>query len=174
MGNYAFIDGQNLHLGTHSQECSWNIDFKKLRIYLKDKYHVEKAFYYIGYVSSENQELYTLLQEAGFIIQFKKQTEKLVSQKKGNIDSDLIFNVMQHLLEKSECFEKIVLISGDGDFKILVDYLIKKWRFEKILFPSKKFASSLYKKLGSIYYDYLINVKNKIEYKKSGQKKEVP
>ena len=60
-----------------------------------------------------------------------------------------------------------ILVSGDGDYKLLVDFLIEENRFEKILFPDKKFASSLYKKLGSEYFDYLENkdIKDKIEHK---------
>ncbi|MCD4704566.1 hypothetical protein K8R66_00655 [bacterium] len=38
---------------------------------------------------------------------------------------------------------------------MLVDFLIEEDRFEKILFPNKKFASSLYKKLPTKYYDFL-------------------
>lgn len=72
---------------------------------------------------------------------------------------------MQTLIDKGDSFDKILLISGDGDFKILVDYLIKKERFLKILFPSKKFASSMYKNLDARYYDILLNLKGKISYK---------
>jgi len=63
---------------------------------------------------------------------------------------------------KKEDFSKIILVSGDGDYKLLVDFLIEENKFEKILFPNKKFASSLYKKLGSQYFDYLENLKDKI------------
>lgn len=80
MKNYAFIDGQNLYLGV--REDGRKLDFARLRIYLKDKYHIEKAYYYIGYITPENQELYLYLQEVGFILVFKKQSEKLSSQKK--------------------------------------------------------------------------------------------
>ena len=34
--NIAFIDGQNLHLGTRIE--GWSIDHQKLRVYLADKY----------------------------------------------------------------------------------------------------------------------------------------
>ena len=63
---------------------------------------------------------------------------------------------------------RIVLVTGDGDFYELVRYLIKGDRFEKLLFPSQQNASSLYKKLGSEYFDSLgnNNVKSIIEYKK--------
>jgi len=65
-------------------------------------------------------------------------------------------------------FDKIVLVSGDGDYKMLVDFLIEENKFERMLFPSKTNSSSLYQELGSEYFDYLENkdVKDKIEYKK--------
>ena len=65
---YAFIDSQNLNLGVRS--LGWQVDYKKLRLYLKNKYGVEQAFMFIGMVSS-NQKLYTQLQAAGFILIFK-------------------------------------------------------------------------------------------------------
>ena len=77
---------------------------------------------------------------------------------------------MEKLIEESEEFDKVLLVSGDGDFKILVDYLIKKDRFLKILLPNKKFASSLYKELGSEYYDYIANFRSLIEYHKKNKK----
>jgi hypothetical protein len=62
--------------------------------------------------------------------------------------------VMKHLYLR-EPFDRIVLVSGDGDYKLLVDFLIQEQRLAKILFPYGTFASSLYKKLGSEYFDAL-------------------
>lgn len=67
--NIAFVDGQNLHLGT--KENGWKVDHKKLRVYLRDKYGVGEAYYVLGYVSEENQDLYNNLQKSGFIVLFK-------------------------------------------------------------------------------------------------------
>jgi len=64
---------------------------------------------------------------------------------------------------KKEKFDKIILVSGDGDYIKLVNFLIKENKFKKILFPNKKFASSLYKQITRVYYDYLENIKNKIK-----------
>lgn len=66
--NYAFVDGQNLNLGV--REIGWKIDFKKFRVYLKEKLAVKKAYYFIGYVEG-NSDLYASLQEAGYILIFK-------------------------------------------------------------------------------------------------------
>ncbi len=47
---------------------------------------------------------------------------------------------------------------------MLVDFLIEEDKFEKILFPNKKYASSLYKKLGRKYFAHLedTDIKKKI------------
>lgn len=167
--NYAFIDGQNLHLGTAKAEIDpWTIDLARFKVYLKDKYNISRIYYFLGYVQDGNIELYTRLQELGYIVVFKKQVDSMKSTKKGNIDSDLIFRVMEKLIEEPDEFDKILLVSWDGDFKILVDYLIKKDRFLKILLPNKRFASSLYNELDRIHKDYIINARPKIEYKKRG------
>lgn len=70
---------------------------------------------------------------------------------------------MKNLIDNKN-FDKIVIVSGDGDYKKVIDYLIKKNRFEKILFPNRKFSSSLYKELGDKLFDYLDNVKNQIKW----------
>lgn len=160
--NLAFIDGQNLYLST-TQE-GWKVDLIKFRIYLADKYKVKEAYYFLGYVSDEQEDLYNNLQKAGFIVVFKEHHSSSVGKKKGNVDSDIIFEIMKNLLD-NKGFNKMVLVSGDGDYKKVVDYLIKKNKFVKILFPNKKFASSLYKKLTVKYFDYLNDseIKKKIE-----------
>jgi uncharacterized LabA/DUF88 family protein len=50
---------------------------------------------------------------------------------------------MHRLLEEND-FDKIVLVTGDGDYIKTVNYLIEIDRLEKILFPNNKY-SSLYK-----------------------------
>lgn len=44
---YAFIDASNLFYGGE-KSLGWKIDYKKLFKYLKDKYNVQKCFYYGG------------------------------------------------------------------------------------------------------------------------------
>ena len=161
--NIAFIDGQNLHLGTIQD--GWKVDLKKLRVYLKDKYHITEAYYFLGYVSEAEQDLYNNLQKSGFIVLFKEHNPVLKSMKKGNVDTDIVFEIMKNLIENKD-FDKVVIISGDGDYKKVVDYLIKKGRFIKILFPNRDFASSLYKHFGAEFFDYLYNIKTYIEWHK--------
>lgn len=162
--NFAFIDGQNLYMGTAKRETDpWKIDLKRFRVYLAEKYSVTTAFYHLGYTqdSLRAKEVYEEIQSAGFILVFRQHSEMMMGSKKGNVDSDIIFSVMKRLYKKED-FKKVILVSGDGDYKDLVDFLIEEKRFEKILFPDRKRASSLYKKLGSEYYDNLENLKTYI------------
>jgi len=181
MKNLAFIDGQNLHFGTiKCNDCSekynipikeiklsdckcgkaWKVNLEKFRIYLKENYDVERAYYFLGYLEEENDDIYKDIQEAGFIVSFREHHKLSKSAKKGNVDTEIVFEVMKSVIDND--FDKVVLISGDGDYKKLVQYLIDKNKFAKILFPNKKFASSLYNSIGSEYFDYLENIKNYI------------
>lgn len=169
ISNLAFIDGQNLYIGTAKRQINpWKIDLIRFYVYLKQKYNVYKAYYFLGYIQEMNEELYEEIQSSGFILMFREHNSAMIGKKKGNVDSDIIFQIMKKMY-KNENFGKIVLISGDGDYKLLVDFLIEEGKFKKILFPDRNRASSLYKKIGSIYFDSLdsVGVRAKIEKEKS-------
>ncbi|MDD4409363.1 MAG: NYN domain-containing protein [Candidatus Pacebacteria bacterium] len=165
--NLAFIDEQNLYRGTMETDPKWRVDLFKFRKYLSEKYDVKRAYYFLGFLDEENQSLYDRIQESGFVIKFRRYNSAMKSKKKGNVDSDIIFDVMKRLY-RQEDFDKVLLVSGDGDYMMLVDFLIEEGKFKKILFPNKDFASSLYKKMGSEYFDFLSNgdIKKKIEKQK--------
>ncbi len=156
-------------MGTAKCAPSWRIDLARFRVYLERKYGVGKAFYYLGYIedSKRAEELYEEIQSAGFILVFRQHTSAMLGKKKGNVDSDIILSIMRRLY-KREDFGKVVLVSGDGDYKGLVDFLIEEDRFAKILFPNRQFASSLYKTIGAPYFAHLSDpgVRAKIEKKK--------
>ena len=162
--NLAFIDGQNLFMNTAKRVINpWVIDLARFNVYLKRKYNVSKAYYFLGYVQDEHNDIYEEIQKAGFILLFRLHNPAMVGKKKGNVDSDIIFSVMKKLYRKED-FNKIILVSGDGDYKLLVDFLIEENRFEKILFPDRQFRSSLYKELTNNYFVYLddTDIQNKI------------
>ncbi len=155
MNNQAFIDGQNLKVSILNAIPSWVIDLRVFRVFLLEKYKVDKAYYFIGAYNPENEELYDALRGYGFIVVFREHTGRSLSHKKGNVDTDIVFSVMKKLVER-EKFKKVVLVSGDGDYWRMVDYLIKKNKFEKLLVPNKETLSSLYrKKTPDTYRAYL-------------------
>lgn len=166
--NIAFIDWQNLHLWTTSEE--WKVDFNKFRIYLNKKYNVDEAYIFLWFIKDDNQDMYRKIQKAGFILEFRDHNSNMLWKKKWNVDVDIVFEIMHRLLEEND-FDKIVLVTGDWDYIKLVKYLIVKNKLKKILFPNKRF-SSLYKSISSNYWVNLSlpDIRKKFEF----IKKEVP
>lgn len=158
MNNHAFIDGQNLHLG-----LSWKMDYRKFRQYLKNKYEVTKAFLFIGYIK-KNTELYKRLYDQGFILIFKsvmdiKRSDGKVTHK-GNVDAELVM----HAMIEYHNYDKAIIVSNDGDFHCLIQYLEENKKLQKIICPNNK-----YSKLLRRYSNYIITIdtlKSSLEYKK--------
>ena len=160
---YAFIDSQNLNLGIRS--LGWQIDYGKLRLYLKNKYGVDQAFMFIGLVSN-NQKLYTQLQAAGFILVFKPTVRYFENGKetvKGNVDAELVLHAAA--IEYPN-YDKAVIITGDGDFACLVEFLEDKDKLLRVLTPNSKYSKLLRPYSG--YIVELSKLRNSLEYKKAG------
>jgi uncharacterized LabA/DUF88 family protein len=137
--NYAFIDSQNLYLGVI--KSGWELDYQKFRNYLRTKYKVSKAYLFIGYVPT-NTNLYRSLQEAGFILIFKPVLEIRQAKKttyKGNVDAELVL----HTMIEFPNYDRAIIVSGDGDFRCLVEHLDSENKLFKVLVPNYKYSSLL-------------------------------
>lgn len=153
--NYAFIDSQNVNLSI--QELGWKLDFKKFRIYLKEKYGVSKAYLFIGYLP-ENQNLYRSLQEFGYVLIFKPVMRRDDGKPKGNVDADL---VLQAMIDYKE-YNKAILISNDGDFHCLVNYLYEKDKLKVVISPNYVKCSALLKKAAREKIVFMNNLAKKL------------
>lgn len=169
---YAFIDSQNLNLGT--QKVGFKMDWRKFRKYLADKYNVTHAFMFIGYMA-ENEQLYEHMHELGYLIALKPtldistpppsaqpsaaevvaevdkatkpdahepepaSTEHVKPVVKGNIDADLVLYAMKELPN----YDKAIIVSGDGDFLSLIEYLDEQGKLLHIMAPNWQYSSLL-------------------------------
>lgn len=167
---YAFIDSQNLNLGTSKDLFNkkgkiiykgWRLDFKKFRVYLRDKFRVSKAFLFLGYIKG-NSQLYKHLQSFGYELIFKPTTMDGLGKPKGNIDAEL---VLHSSVIEYDNYNKAVVVSGDGDFRCLYEYLTKKKKLLRIVIPNLKAQSSLLRDFES-YKTFIEYERHKLEYKK--------
>lgn len=162
--NYAFIDSQNLNLAI--QAMGWKLDFKRFRVYLKDKYAIQKAFLFIGYIPG-NEALYTYLQRCNYIVIFKPtiqgkgdEDEKII---KGNVDAELVLHTMIELPQ----YDKAIIVSGDGDFHCLIEYLVEHDKLLHLLIPNPRQYSALLRKFRP-YFMYIHELSQKLGKQKSG------
>lgn len=158
--NYAFIDSQNLNLSIRA--LGWALDFRRFRIYLRENYGIIKAFLFIGYIEGNN-ELYTALQEAGFICVFKPTLVYKDGTTKGNCDAELVLYAMIELRN----YERAVIVTGDGDFYCLVNYFIEQEKLKAVIIPNRlKFSALLKFKIFRPYLRYMNDLEDMLAYKK--------
>lgn len=180
---YAFIDSQNLNLGV--QKAGWKINWLKFRQYLEREYNVTKAYMFIGYIM-DNEAMYEQLHDQGFLIVLKPTVEtmaaltpeekKLAKKKgedeeqtkpiiKGNIDAELVLYAMKEMGN----YQKAIIVSGDGDFLCLAEYLAEKKRLLHIMTPNWRYSSLL-----KPYDDYIVRIdqlRKELEHKDFRHKK---
>lgn len=170
---YAFIDSQNLNLGTSKDLFrngkiiykGWKLDFKKFRQYISDKFRVNKAFLFIGYLK-QYEELYEFLKSLGYILVFKPTVKDDHGKPKGNVDAEL---VLHSAAIEYKNYDKAIIVSGDGDFCCLHKFLAKNQKLAKIIIPNKHSESSLLKQFQN-YKLFLYREKNKLEFRQKNRK----
>ena len=167
---FAFIDSQNLNMGVgcdvirHGRKVytGWKLDFEKFRIYLRDKHKVDTAFLFIGNLPG-NESLYTYLQRIGYVLILKPTTSYKDGdgkmKVKGNVDTDL---VLYATAREAKNYDKAIIVSGDGDFLSLYDYLDEQSKLGKILIPCKLNYSNLLNKY-SEFFDFVSVNRKKLE-----------
>lgn len=147
--NYAFIDSQNLNLGI--QKMGWKMDWRKFRQFLRDIYNVKNAYMFIGHMP-EHEDLYEKMHDAGYLVVLKptqdltkvpveKEQGEETEQKhiKGNVDADLVLWAMREINN----YDKAVIVSGDGDFFGLYEYLKEQGKLLNILTPNWQYSQLL-------------------------------
>jgi uncharacterized LabA/DUF88 family protein len=129
--NIAYIDAANLDRAL--KDLNWKLDYKKFRVWLSDKYKIERAYIFIGLIP-KYKDLYTHFQECGFTVIFKEVVYQGGGIPKGNCDTDLIMQAMADAYEGS--LQKALIISSDGDYAPLVKKLQSREQFLAILSPA--------------------------------------
>jgi len=160
-GNFAFIDGANLYRGI--SDLGWNLDYKRFRIWLSEKYKVKTAYIFIGLVP-EYKDLYTYLQESGFTLIFKEVIYDGKGKPKGNCDADLVLHAVRNTYE--EKYDNAVIVSSDGDYASLVKFLLERGKLRAILSPHNKDLCSLLLKRTGAPIVYIRDKKSILERKK--------
>ena len=124
-----------------------------------DKFRVSKAFFFIGYME-EYRSFYDSIRSYGYELVFKPTITDGTGKTKGNIDAELVLH--SAAIEFTN-YDKAVVVSSDGDFYCLYEYLTDCNKLLKIILPNRKTASTLLNRFEHLQYE-LVRDKSKIEY----------
>lgn len=155
--NFAFIDTQNVNLSIKDQW--WKLDWKKFRIYLKDKYKITKTYLFIGFIPN-NQQMYTFFQDCWYTLVFKPVLNLKDWKTKWNVDAEL---VLQAMIDYSK-YDKAIIVTWDGDFACLVKYFYEKNKLSKLIVPNKNKYSIFLKQTAKEKIESLTNLKEKLHF----------
>jgi uncharacterized LabA/DUF88 family protein len=118
-----FIDGANLH--ATAKTLGFDIDYKRLLKEFQSRGTLVRAYYYTAVIEDQDfssiRPLIDWLDYNGYTV-VTKATKEFVDASgrrkvKGNMDIELAVNAM----ELAAHVDQIVLFSGDGDFRSLVE-----------------------------------------------------
>jgi uncharacterized LabA/DUF88 family protein len=137
----AYIDASNLKFGI--EQSGWKLDYKSFRSWLRDKFGVSKVILFMGLIP-DNADLYNYLQSISYDISFKPTITSKEGRTKGNVDGELILTIAKDFYEHN--LESVVLVSGDGDYHCIVEFLKEKNISIQIVSPNKKYLSLLLKR----------------------------
>jgi Uncharacterized conserved protein len=123
-----FIDGSNLYAAARA--LNFDIDYKKLLDLFASKGRLIRAFYYTALIEDQEyspiRPLVDWLDYNGYTMvtkPTKEFTDAMGRRKiKGNMDIELAIDVM----EMAQHLDHVVLFSGDGDFRRLVEAVQRK------------------------------------------------
>ncbi len=123
-----FIDGSNLYAAARSLD--FDIDYKKLLRWAADQGRLVRAFYYTALIEDQEyspiRPLVDWLDYNGYSMVTKPTKEFVDAQGrrkvKGNMDIELAIDMM----EMADNLDHIMLFSGDGDFRRLVEACQRK------------------------------------------------
>lgn len=125
-----FIDGANLYASAKS--LGFDIDYRRLLSHFHETGYLLRAYYYTAIADEQEyssiRPLVDWLDYNGYTV-VTKPTKEFVDSSgrrkiKGNMDMELAIDVM----ELAETIDHVVLFSGDGDFRSLVEAVQRRGR----------------------------------------------
>lgn len=163
--NAAYIDGANLYLSSLAE--GYILDYSRFRQFLFEKYGVQDAHLFMGYIA-DNKPLYTTLKQQGYHLIFKKTVKNTEGKVKGNCDADLVLQATRDFYEGK--YAQAVLVTSDGDFTSLAEFLVSRDALRCLLSPSSKRRCSVLLVRANLPMEYLPDFQTSLTYEKTSKR----
>jgi uncharacterized LabA/DUF88 family protein len=123
-----FIDGANVY--SSAKSLGFDIDYKRLLEEFRTRGHLVRAYYYTALMEDQDyspiRPLVDWLDYNGFTLVTKSAREFVDSQGRKRWRGDMDVELAVDMMEISDRIDHVVLFSGDGDFRRLVEAVQRK------------------------------------------------
>src|SRR5882724_2040064 len=125
-----FIDGANLYAA--AKALAFDIDYKRLLAMFRGKGQLVRALYYTALAEEQEyssiRPLIDWLDYNGYTVVTKPTKEFVDASGRRKIKGNMDIELAVHVMEMVEWIDHLVLFSGDGDFRSLVEAVQRKGR----------------------------------------------
>ena len=122
----VFVDVQNIYYTTRDA-FKKSFDYRKFWQYLSYQYDIEVANAYAIATTNDGQRKFQdALRHIGFDVKLKPFIQRSDGSAKGDWDVGITIDIM----EQAEHLDVVVLLSGDGDFELLIRKIKDKYSVE--------------------------------------------
>jgi uncharacterized LabA/DUF88 family protein len=145
-----FVDIQNVYYGA-KDNFKGKIDFRKLTENMIRGRHLDVCKAYLIKSDTDNSNFVNFMKQMGYSIVSKDLKRRSDGSAKGNLDIEIAMDIMA----SCDTLDTVVLVSGDGDFVALVEYLKSKNIFVEVYSFSnfKNITSQELKNMASKYFE---------------------
>jgi len=123
-----FIDGSNLYAAARA--LGFDIDYKQLLALFQEQGRMIRAFYYTALLEDQEyspiRPLVDWLDYNGYTLVTKPTKEFTDAAGRRKIKGNMDIEIAVDMLEMSDHLDHMVLFSGDGDFRALVEAVQRK------------------------------------------------
>jgi uncharacterized LabA/DUF88 family protein len=160
-----FIDGSNLYMSTKA--LGFRVDFTKLLNYYKEQGDVAHAFYFTALPPKEIQSglrrMIDYVDYNGFTV-IQKETKEYTDVEgakklKGNMDVEIAV----HMGEMASTLTDVVLFSGDGDFRPLLESVQRRHGVRVTVVSARSLVSDLLRRQANEFVD-LATLRDRFEH----------
>jgi len=137
----VFVDVQNIYY-TCRESYSKNFNYNAFWRVIQEQYEIDCAFAYAIYRGDEKQNQFqNILRAIGFEVKLKPFIQRRDGSAKGDWDVGITIDMLEH----GKNLDKVILLSGDGDFALLLAHLKNQYNVPCDVFGADKLTAEVLK-----------------------------
>ncbi|WP_394190304.1 NYN domain-containing protein [Pseudoalteromonas atlantica] len=143
-----FVDVQNIYY-TCRQSYGKNFDYNAFWAHVSERYDIECAFAYAIYRGDDKQSQFqNILRAIGFEVKLKP----FIQRKDGSAKGDWDVGITIDMLEQGKNLDRVILLSGDGDFALLLGHLEHNYNVPADVYGADKLTAEALKQSAEHFY----------------------
>ncbi|MCO7250562.1 NYN domain-containing protein [Pseudoalteromonas sp. Ps84H-4] len=143
-----FVDVQNIYY-TCKESYKKNFDYNVFWAQMSERYQIDCAIAYAIYRGDEKQSQFqNILRAIGFEVKLKPFIQRRDGSAKGDWDVGITIDMLEHAKQ----LDRMVLLSGDGDFALLLGHLANNYQLPCDVYGAEHLTADILKQAAAEFH----------------------